>query len=89
MNCESMHHVWSMTNPLYIVTVVSNTHATLMSTFHNMKEAEEFVAKSTRPEQQNHPTIGCWATITALYPVKWDNDRLDSENEWSQPVRLN
>ena len=78
-----------MSNPLYIVTVVSNTHATLMSTFHTMEDAQAFVASSTRPEQQTHPTIGCWATVTALYPVKWDNNRLDSPNSWSEPVRLN
>jgi hypothetical protein len=54
-----------------------------------MKEAEEFVAKSKRPEQEIYPNIGCWATITELLPVKWDNNRLDSENKWAEPVRVN
>jgi hypothetical protein len=75
-----------MNKPLYVVTVISYDRQTLMSTFFKREEAEKFVADSTRVNKD--PVVGCSATITELMPVRWDDGRLDSENEWMKPVRI-
>jgi hypothetical protein len=75
-----------MSKPLYVVTVISHDRKTLMSTFFKKSDAEKFVADSTRTNQD--PVVGCWATLTELTPVTWDEGRLDSENEWMTPVKI-
>jgi len=76
-----------MTDPIYIATYIAHDRSTLMTTFRTREEAEEYVKKSVKINPD--PVFGCWATITELKPVKWDDNRLDSENVWMKAVNTN